>query len=255
MARLLVQRTRRRHRLRLQRRAEAGRPPDEALQDGHGRAGLDGQGARRVGHHDRPGDRAAQRDDGRGTQAEAAGGRACCSRARRGAASRAAPTSAASTPSRRFAQYLIVKKDGNEDGRFDAIARKTGAPLTFIDDAMDLGEVVKRMYAQVSTYAHDVVHAGRDGGHLRAVQLAAQLARAVDGRHRGGRGAGGRARLPGAPACRGHVHLPRPRVHLHHRVRVHERLLRGGRDERAGARARRPAAPPEVAAAAWCSAC
>lgn len=47
-----------------------------------------------------------------------------------------------------FAQYLVVKKDGNADGRFDAIAKKTGAPLTLIDDAMDLGEVVKRMYAK-----------------------------------------------------------------------------------------------------------
>ncbi len=47
-----------------------------------------------------------------------------------------------------FAQYLIVKKDGNEDGRFDAIAKKTGAPLTFIDDAVDLSEVVKGMYAR-----------------------------------------------------------------------------------------------------------
>jgi len=47
-----------------------------------------------------------------------------------------------------FAQYLVVKKDGNEDGRFDAISKKTGAPLTLIDDAMDLGEVVKRMYAK-----------------------------------------------------------------------------------------------------------
>lgn len=47
-----------------------------------------------------------------------------------------------------FAQYLVVKKDGNEDGRFDAIARKTGAPLTIIDDAMDLGDVVKRMYGK-----------------------------------------------------------------------------------------------------------
>jgi len=47
-----------------------------------------------------------------------------------------------------FAQYLVVKKDGNEDGRFDAIAKKTGAPLTIIDDAMDLGEVVKRMYGK-----------------------------------------------------------------------------------------------------------
>lgn len=47
-----------------------------------------------------------------------------------------------------FAQYLVVKKDGNADGRFDVIAKKTGAPLTIIDDAMDLGEVVKRMYAK-----------------------------------------------------------------------------------------------------------
>lgn len=47
-----------------------------------------------------------------------------------------------------LAQYLVVKKDGNEDGRFDAISKKTGAPLTFIDDAMDFGDVVKQMYAK-----------------------------------------------------------------------------------------------------------
>jgi hypothetical protein len=47
-----------------------------------------------------------------------------------------------------FAQYLVVKKDGNEDGRFDAIARKSGAPLTIIDDALDFSEVVKGMYGK-----------------------------------------------------------------------------------------------------------
>ncbi len=47
-----------------------------------------------------------------------------------------------------FAHYLVVKKDGNEDGRFDAIAKKTGAPLTLIDDAMDFSEIVKQMYAK-----------------------------------------------------------------------------------------------------------
>ena len=47
-----------------------------------------------------------------------------------------------------FADYLVVKKDGNEDGRFDAIAKKSGAPLTLIDDAMDFSEVVKAMYAK-----------------------------------------------------------------------------------------------------------
>ena len=47
-----------------------------------------------------------------------------------------------------LASYLVVKKDGNEDGRFDAIAKKTGAPLTIIDDAMDFSDVVKTMYAK-----------------------------------------------------------------------------------------------------------
>jgi hypothetical protein len=47
-----------------------------------------------------------------------------------------------------FASYLVVKKDGNEDGRFDAIAKKTGAPLTIIDDAVDFGDVVKAMYGK-----------------------------------------------------------------------------------------------------------
>ena len=47
-----------------------------------------------------------------------------------------------------FAQYLIVKKDGNEDGRFDAISKKTGAPLTIIDVEMDFIELVKKIYAK-----------------------------------------------------------------------------------------------------------
>ena len=47
-----------------------------------------------------------------------------------------------------FANYLVVKKDGNEDGRYDAIAKKSGAPLTIIDDAVDFSEVVKAMYSK-----------------------------------------------------------------------------------------------------------
>jgi hypothetical protein len=47
-----------------------------------------------------------------------------------------------------FAQYLVVKKDGNEDGRFDVIAKKTGAPLTIIDEALDFTGLVKQMYGK-----------------------------------------------------------------------------------------------------------
>lgn len=47
-----------------------------------------------------------------------------------------------------FAHYLIVKKDGNEDGKFTAIAKKTKAPLTMIDESLDFIEVFKEMYAK-----------------------------------------------------------------------------------------------------------
>jgi hypothetical protein len=47
-----------------------------------------------------------------------------------------------------FASYLVVKKDGNEDGRFDAIAKKTGAPLTIIDEALDFTALAKQMYGK-----------------------------------------------------------------------------------------------------------
>jgi hypothetical protein len=49
-----------------------------------------------------------------------------------------------------FADYLVVKKDGNEDGRFDAIAGRTKAPLTLIDDALDFTDVVRQMYGRAA---------------------------------------------------------------------------------------------------------
>jgi hypothetical protein len=47
-----------------------------------------------------------------------------------------------------FANALVVKKDGNDDGRFDVIAKKTGAPLTIIDEALDFTGLVKQMYGK-----------------------------------------------------------------------------------------------------------
>lgn len=45
-----------------------------------------------------------------------------------------------------FADYLVVKKDANDDGRFTKISQKTKAPLTIIDDTVDFIQVIKQMY-------------------------------------------------------------------------------------------------------------
>lgn len=47
-----------------------------------------------------------------------------------------------------YADYLIIKKDANEDGRFTKIAQQTKAPLTIIDETVDFMEVIKTMYAK-----------------------------------------------------------------------------------------------------------
>lgn len=45
-----------------------------------------------------------------------------------------------------FADYIIVTADGNFDGRFDAIAKKSGAPLTVIKNSTELSTVLQKMF-------------------------------------------------------------------------------------------------------------
>jgi len=45
-----------------------------------------------------------------------------------------------------FADYIIVTKDGNKDGRFTAIAEKNKINLTEIDYALDLVDVLKQVF-------------------------------------------------------------------------------------------------------------
>jgi len=45
-----------------------------------------------------------------------------------------------------FADYIIVTKDGNKDGRFTAIAEKNKINLTVIDYALDLVDVLKQVF-------------------------------------------------------------------------------------------------------------
>jgi hypothetical protein len=45
-----------------------------------------------------------------------------------------------------FADYLVVTKDSNKDGRFTKIAEKTKAPLTQVEYALGLVDVMKKAF-------------------------------------------------------------------------------------------------------------
>ncbi|MDP2914839.1 MAG: DUF6305 family protein [Candidatus Aminicenantes bacterium] len=45
-----------------------------------------------------------------------------------------------------FADYLIVTKDSNKDGRFSKIAEKSKAPLTQVDYALGMVDIMKKVY-------------------------------------------------------------------------------------------------------------
>jgi hypothetical protein len=45
-----------------------------------------------------------------------------------------------------FADYIIVTADGNFDGRFDAIAKKSGAPISVIKQSTELTAILQKMF-------------------------------------------------------------------------------------------------------------
>jgi len=45
-----------------------------------------------------------------------------------------------------FADYIIVTKDSNKDGRFSKIAEKSKAPLTQVDYALGMVDIVKKVF-------------------------------------------------------------------------------------------------------------
>lgn len=45
-----------------------------------------------------------------------------------------------------FADYLIVTADGNKDGRFTSIAKDKGIPLTEVEYALDLVDILKQVF-------------------------------------------------------------------------------------------------------------
>jgi len=49
-----------------------------------------------------------------------------------------------------FADHIIVKKDGNFDGKFTKIAEENKIPLTIIDETIDFIQVIEKMYPKLS---------------------------------------------------------------------------------------------------------
>ncbi|HOX31097.1 MAG TPA: DUF6305 family protein [Spirochaetales bacterium] len=47
-----------------------------------------------------------------------------------------------------FADWMIVVKDGNKDGRFDKLKAKHKIPLTLIDNAIDFTQLCKQSFAK-----------------------------------------------------------------------------------------------------------
>ncbi len=47
-----------------------------------------------------------------------------------------------------YADWMIVVKDGNKDGRFDKLKAKHGIPLTLIDNAIDFTALCKQSFAK-----------------------------------------------------------------------------------------------------------
>jgi hypothetical protein len=45
-----------------------------------------------------------------------------------------------------FADYLIITADSNKDGRFTTIAQKKGIPLTQVEYALDLVDILKKVF-------------------------------------------------------------------------------------------------------------
>ena len=45
-----------------------------------------------------------------------------------------------------FADYIIVAADSNKDGRFDTIAKDKGIPLTQVDYALEIVDIIKQVF-------------------------------------------------------------------------------------------------------------
>jgi hypothetical protein len=46
------------------------------------------------------------------------------------------------------ATFLLVRKDGDEDGRFTTLGKKFNLPVVFFEKAMELGNVLKGIFGK-----------------------------------------------------------------------------------------------------------
>ena len=58
------------------------------------------------------------------------------------------PTRCRSTPSARSRSFLIVRKDGDEDGRFTTLRKKFNIPVVFFEKNAELTDVLKSVFGK-----------------------------------------------------------------------------------------------------------
>jgi len=47
-----------------------------------------------------------------------------------------------------FASHIVVNREGDADGRFTDFGKQNNIPVSYLDNAMDLNEFAKKMYAK-----------------------------------------------------------------------------------------------------------
>jgi hypothetical protein len=46
--------------------------------------------------------------------------------------------------------FLIVRSDGNKDGRFDLISKEKNIPMTIIEETLELNDLLKEMFLKTN---------------------------------------------------------------------------------------------------------
>ena len=157
-----------------------------------------------------------------------------------------------------LSQVMIVRKDGDEDGRFTTISKAKKIPLVTFEKNTRAGQRPEGHVREVGAPRREHDRAGRAGARRHGRRLRPRCGRrscrpscrcsapALAGALVAGEG------IPPAPRRRGGRHLPRHQPDLRHRHPVHEPAEGVGRR---GLRGARPSCGGSTGSGRCCSCC